>query len=323
MSMPKIVILDGYTTNPGDLSWEGLATLGNLQVFERTPPELVVERAKDATIALTNKVVFDEKTLSQLPQLRCISVLATGYNNIDVPAAQKRGVVVCNVRGYAADSVAQHVFALLLELSNKISLHVEDVKNGGWQNSDDWNYTLGQTTELAGKTMGIYGLGQIGNRVADIALAFGMKILAHHKHPERDKRPGVGFVELETLFSESDVVTLHVPLTADNQGIVNKKMLSLMKQSAILINTGRGGLINETDLKEALEHARIAAVALDVLTEEPPKNGHQLIGVKNCLITPHNAWATKEARNKLLEESVENVRAFLAGKARNLVGSGR
>jgi glycerate dehydrogenase len=319
--MLNIVILDGHTANPGDLSWDALAALGNLTVHERTPPELTVERGAAADIVLTNKAVLDEKTLAQLPRLRLISVLATGYNVVDVAAAQRLGVTVCNVRGYAANSVAQHVFAMVLAIANRIAEHSQHAKAGGWANSPDWSYTLSPLWELAGKTMGIYGLGQIGQRVAEIALAFDMKVIANHKHPERDKRAGVEFVSFETLLSQSDVLTLHAPLTADNQGIINQFSLAQMKPSALLINTGRGGLAVEADLKNALENGVIAAAGLDVLTQEPPKLGNVLLDAKNCLITPHNAWATREARKRLIAESVENVRAFLAGKPRNVVGS--
>jgi glycerate dehydrogenase len=318
--MKNIVILDGHTANPSDLSWDALAALGNLTVYERTPPKLTVERAAAADIVLTNKAVLDEKTLAQLPRLRLISVLATGYNVVDVAAAQRLRVTVCNVRGYAANSVAQHVFAMVLALANRIAEHSQHAKAGGWAHSPDWSYTLWPLWELAGKTMGIYGFGQIGQRVAEIALAFGMKVIANHKHPERDKRAGIEFVSFENLLAQSDVLSLHAPLSADNQGIINKGTLAQMKPSALLINTGRGGLLVEADLKNALENGVIAAAGLDVISEEPPCKGNLLMAVENCLITPHNAWATKEARERLIAESVENVRAFLAGNPRNKIG---
>jgi len=292
-----------------------------LTIHERTPNDLVVERALEADIVLTNKAVLDEKTLAQLPRLRFVSVLATGYNVVDVAAAQRLGIAVSNVRGYAANSVAQHVFAMTLAISNRIAEHSQHAKAGGWANSLDWSYTLAPLWELSGKTMGIYGFGQIGQRVAEIALAFGMRVIACHKHPERDKRSGVEFVSFENLLAQSDVLTLHAPLTAENQGIINEMSLRKMKPSALLINTGRGGLVVEKDLKNALEGGVIAAAGLDVLSEEPPRNGSLLFGVNNCLITPHNAWATKEARERLIAETVENVRAFLAGQPRNLVAS--
>ncbi len=319
--MKNIVVLDGFTANPGDLSWAALAELGNLTIHDRTPPEQVVERAIHADIVLTNKAVLDTATLAKLPRLRCISVLATGYNVVDVAAANRQGITVCNVRGYAANSVAQHVFAMVLALTNRISEHAQHTAAGGWATSPDWSYTLAPIWELAGKTMGIYGFGQIGQRVADIALAFGMRVIAHHKHPERDQRHNVEFVTLEELLAQSDVLSLHAPLSAENQGVINKNSLAKMKKTALLINTGRGGLVVETDLKAALENEAVAAAGLDVLSEEPPRSGSPLLGLPNCLVTPHIAWASREARQRLMEESVENVRAFLAGKPRNVVGS--
>ncbi len=318
--MNKIVVLDGRTANPGDLSWEGLAALGELSVYERTPPDQVLARAKGAQILLTNKTVLDEKTLRQLPGLRCISVLATGYNIVDVKAADDLGILVCNVRGYAANAVAQHVFAMILAFANRISEHAAHVAKGGWQSSVDFSYHLFPLVELSGKVMGIYGFGQIGRKVAEIALAFGMKVVSHHKHPIRDRREGVSFVSFETMMRESDFVSLHAPLSDENQGIVNEASLAWMKPSAFLINTGRGGLIRERDLKKALEAEQIAGAGLDVLSTEPPRSGNVLIGAKNCFITPHNAWASKEARAALIRESVENVRAFLNGSPRNRTG---
>jgi glycerate dehydrogenase len=318
--MANIVVLDGHTMNPGDLSWEPLEALGNLKVYDQTPSGQVPDRAKGAEILLTNKVILNEKIFEELPKLRFISVMATGYNVVDVEAAKERGIVVSNVRGYAANSVAQHVFALLLEMTNQAAAHSRDVAAGGWQKSPYWSYNLQTTWELAGKTMGIYGFGQIGQKVADIALAFGMKVISNHKHPERDRRTGVTFVSFEKMMTESDVVTLHAPLTTENQGIVNSQTLGLMKRSAYLVNTGRGGLVMEADLKMALETGVIAGAGLDVLSVEPPAGGNILTGVKNCLITPHNAWATRESRARLLAESAENVKAFLEGNPRNEIG---
>mgnify|MGYP001373252905 CR=1 FL=1 len=318
--MAKIVVLDGHTTNPGDLSWEKMDALGTLTVYPRTEPAELLPRAHNAEIVLTNKVVFDKNTFAQLPKLKCISVMATGYNVIDVKAAQAQGVVVCNVRGYATASVAQHVFALVLGFYSKIDRHARSVAGGQWQTSPDWSYTLGSTSELAGKTIGIYGFGQIGQQVAKIALAFGMKVVSNHKHPQRDKRRGVEFVPFEKLLQLSDVLTLHAPLSAENEGIINAKSLAMMKPGAILINTGRGGLIVENDLRQALESGTIAGAGLDVLSQEPPEQGNVLIGAPNCTVTPHNAWASKEARQRLLDESVQDVSAFLKGKPRNEIG---
>ncbi len=318
--MINITLLDGHTTNPGDLSWSPLEALGHLTIYDRTPPGQVLERAAGADILLTNKTVLDETILSQLPRLRFISVMATGYNVVDVEAARSLGIAVSNVVGYAANSVAQRVFSLLLELADRPAAHSADVAAGGWQSSPDWSYTLMPTMELAGKTLGIYGFGQIGQRVADIALAFGMEVVACHKHPERDARPGVRFVSFEEMMAQSDAVTFHAPLTGANSGIVNSATLAMMKPTAFLINTGRGGLVVEADLKNALDAGTIAGAGLDVLSQEPPAQGNVLIGAKNCLITPHNAWATREARQRLLWESAENVRAFLDGKQRNKIG---
>ncbi len=318
--MHKIVVLDGHTTNPGDLSWEKMEALGKLTVYPRTPPDKVAERVGEASIVLTNKVVFDKKILEKLPHLKCISVMATGYNVIDVQAARDKNIVVCNVKGYATDSVAQQVFALVLEFYSKIACHANSVAEGSWEKSPDWSYTLSTTKELTGKTIGIYGFGQIGQQVARIALAFGMKVVSNHKHPVRDKRRGVKFVAFEKMLEQSDIVTLHAPLTAENEGIINKKTLAMMKPTAILINTGRGGLIVEKDLKQALEKGIIAGAGLDVLSHEPPSQGNILIGAPNCIITPHIAWASFESRRRLLEESVKNVSAFLKGTPRNEIG---
>ena len=315
----KIAILDAYTMTHGVLSLDAFRALGQLQAFDRTPPELTVARACGAQVILTNKTIIDGPVMDQLPALKFISVMATGYNAVDIEAARERGITVSNVRGYSTFSVAQHVFALLFALTNKIAGHSAHVKAGGWSTNPDWSYTLGPTTELQGKTMGIYGLGKIGNKVADIALALGMKVLAHHKHPKREARPGVRFTSFEELLKVSDVLSLHAPLSRQNQGIINRHALALMKPTAILVNTGRGGLVVEEDLVQALKTRAIAAACLDVMETEPPPAKHPLFSLENCIITPHNAWATQEARQRLLNESVENVRAFLNGTPRNVV----
>lgn len=315
----QITILDAYTMTHGQLSLDAFRALGDLRAFDRTPPALTVERARGSAIVLTNKTILDGPVMDQLPELKFISVMATGYNAVDIAAARQRGIIVSNVQGYSTWSVAQHVFALLFAVTNRIAEHNAHVKSGGWSASPDWSYTLVPTTELQGKTMGIYGLGKIGNKVADIALALGMEVLAHHKHPERDARPGVTFTSFEELLQRSDVVSLHAPLSSQNQGIINRKALSLMKPTAILVNTGRGGLVVEDDLVQALRNKSIAAACLDVMEAEPPPSDHPLFSLENCIITPHNAWATKEARQRLLDESVENVRAFIKGQPRNVV----
>lgn len=319
-SRPKIVVLDGHTLNPGDLSWDKLRALGQVSVYEHSLPEQIPERAAAAGVILVNKAVIGEAQLARLPALKCICVTATGYNNIAVEAARARGITVCNAIGYGTDSVAQHVFALLLELTNKARAHHDSVQEGQWGRIPHFCYTLGSIPELAGKVMGIYGFGRIGQRVAAIARAFGMQVIATHKHPERDARPGVAFVPLDTLFEQSDVISLHAPLTEENAGIVNTALLSRMKPTAYLINTGRGGLIDEGALKLALQSARLAGAALDVLSEEPPRNGNVLFDAPNCLVTPHMAWATREARQRLLDITVENVKAFLRGEPGNVVG---
>ena len=315
----KIIALDGRTLNPGDLSWENLSAFGEYEIYDFTPEEQVVERGRPADILLVNKVVLGKDELAQLPNLKCICVTATGYNNVDLQAARERGIPVCNAVGYSTDSVAQHVFALLLALTNKVYQHHISVQAGEWQRSDDFAYTLHTLPELAGKIFGIYGFGRIGQRVADLAQAFGMKILATHKHPERDARPGVEFVSLEELFERSDVTSLHAPLSEANREIVNAQLLQRMKSTAYLINTGRGGLIQEADLKLALQEGQLAGAALDVLSTEPPKEGNVLISAPNCILTPHLAWASLEARQRLMDITLNNIRAFQAGAPQNVV----
>lgn len=318
-SRTKIVLIDGYTINPGDLSWNKLQALGDVDIHDYSTPEEILIRAREAEIILVNKADLKQEMLQQLPKLRCICVTATGYDNVNIAFAKSKNITVCNVSGYSTNAVAQHVFALLLELINQVGKHHESVQKGDWSRSRDFSYHLWPIIELSGKTMGIYGFGKIGQKVADIAMAFGMKILATHKHPKRDARAGVTFVSLEDLFTQSDVITLHAPMSNENKEIVNKNLLFKMKPSAFLINTARGGLINEMDLKEGLENNTLAGAGLDVLSEEPPKNGNILIGVNNCIITPHNAWSALEARERLLEEAVENVAAYLRGEAKNMV----
>ena len=317
--MPELVVLDGYTLNPGDLAWDALSALGSLTVYDRTPAELVVERARQATIILVNKQLISAEILAALPQLRFIAVTATGYNNVDVAAARQREIAVANVAGYGTLAVAQHVFALLLEMTNKVAAHHASVQQGDWSRQVDFSYTLEPILELSSLRLGIYGLGRIGQAVAKVALALGMQVSAHHKHPQRDALPGVDFVDLPTLFSTCNVVTLHAPLNAENDQIVDRSLLERMPAPAFLINTGRGGLVNETDLLYCLEKGRLTGVALDVLSAEPPAPDHPLLSAPNCIITPHMAWASVSARQRLLTETVLNVQAFLAGEPRNWV----
>ena len=316
---PKIVVLDGHTLNPGDLSWNELKNLGEVDFYDRTSSDEIVPRAKDATILIVNKLVLTREHIEQLPVLRCICVSATGYNNVDLVATREREICVSNAVGYGTHSVAQHVFALLLELSNNVALHHQSVLNGDWSNQPDFSYWKKPLIELNGKTMGILGFGRIGQKVASIAMAMGMRVLATHRHPERDALVGVTFVRIEDLFSASDVVCLTVPLNDKTRQIVDAKMLQRMKPSAFLINTGRGELINESDLYQALVEEKLAGAGLDVLDGEPPRSDHPLFDLPNCIITPHQAWASKEARQRLLDITVGNVASYLRGKPQNVV----
>lgn len=315
----RIVVLDGYTLNPGDLTWEALAALGECAVYERSAPGEVVPRARDAEVIFTNKTVLDAATLQLLPKLRYIGVLATGYNVVDVRAARERGVTVTNVPAYSTRSVAQHVFALLLELTQHVGHHARTVREGRWSSAVDFCYWDFPLIELEGLTMGIVGFGRIGQAVARLADAFGMNVLAHVRRPPPTPPRGVRLVELDTLFAESDVVTLHCPLTADNKGLVNARRLAMMKRSAFLINTARGPLVNEADLAAALNAGQIAGAGLDVLAVEPPGADNPLLTAKHCYITPHFAWATGAARARLMDVAIQNLRAFLSEKPVNVI----
>ena len=318
MNMPRIVILDGYTLNPGDLDWSGLAALGELVVYDRTAADLVVERSRGAGIVLTNKTPLSAEALEQLPELRAIGVLATGYNVVDTAAARARGIPVMNVPGYGTAAVAQHVFALLLELTQRSGHHSAEVHGGAWSRHADWwfwNFPLG---ELSGLTMGIVGLGSIGRQAAGIARAFGMTTVALARG-EREAEDGVEFLERGEFLAVADVISLHCPLVPGNAGMVNGDWLRDMKRSAYLINTARGPLIDEAALAAALRAGEIAGAGLDVLSVEPPPGDHPLLGVPNCVITPHLAWAARASRARLLATVVENVRGFLAGQPQHVV----
>jgi glycerate dehydrogenase len=317
--MSQIVFLDSYTTNPGDLDWSPLEALGTVRLHDRTPAELIIERSAQADILITNKTPLTANTLALLPKLKLICVAATGYNIVDVAAARNRNVPVCNVSGYSTPAVAQHVFALMLAFTNRVADYSAESHAGAWSRAADFSYWHEPLTELAGKTLGIYGLGAIGQATARVALAFGMEVIAVHKHPQRDAMAGVRFVEAPTLWAESDFITLHVPLTEQTQGLIDADTLRQMKSSAILINTGRGGLVVEADLRAALEQGQIAGAGLDVLSSEPPAPDHPLIGAPNCLITPHQAWASQEARQRLLAGVVENIRSWQQGKPQHVV----
>ncbi len=314
----NITYLDGYTLNPGDLSWVPLKKLGDFTVYDRTAPEEIVDRAADAEIILSNKVVLSAETLAQLPNLRYIGVTATGYNNVDLAAARKQGIVVTNVAGYSTSAVAQHTFSLLLGLTNHTELHSQSVRAGDWTNAADWCYWKTPLVEIAGKTIGLIGLGDIGTQVARIALAFGMRVLAHRKS-DKPAEAGIELVELDKLLRESDVISLHCPLTEDTSEIIDAKSLAKMKSSAYLINTGRGGLIKEQDLADALNAGQLAGAAVDVLSTEPPKADNPLLTAKNCLITPHVAWAFFESRQRLMQMVAENIAAFQNGQPINVV----
>jgi glycerate dehydrogenase len=318
----KIVVLDGFALNPGDLSWEALKNIGDVTIYDRTPEEKRFERAKDAEIIITNKTLIDKELLHKLDKLKYVGVLATGYNVVDTEEAKKKGIIVTNVPAYSTDSVAQMVFALLLELSNHTKSHSDAVKCGTWSRSKDfcfWNHPL---VELSGKTMGIIGFGSIGEKVADIAEAFGMKVLAYSRTVKvQSHRKNFKWVTLEELLKQSDVVSLHCPLLSETKGLINRDTLKLMKKNAILINTSRGPLVLENDLADALNNGVIAGAGLDVLCSEPPEKDNPLFKAKNCIITPHIAWASKEARERLMATAVSNVKRFLEGNAVNVVNN--
>jgi glycerate dehydrogenase len=315
----KIVILDAHTANPGDLSWAAFEQLGQSAVFDRTPESEIVARAQDAEIILTNKAVLSRATLAALPRLRYVGVTATGYNVVDVAAAREHGVTVTNVPDYGTPSVAQAVFALILELTNRTGHHAQTVRDGRWVRSPDWCYWDFPLIELKGLTLGIAGLGQIGESVAHIGRAFGMNVIAVRRNPTAGRKDEIEFTDLDTLFRRSDVLSLHCPLTPETRGLVNRTRLGQMKSTAFLINTARGPLVDEAALAAALNEGRIAGAGLDVLSVEPPPANNPLLGARNCFITPHVAWASRSARQRLLEVTLANVRAFLAGKPQNVV----
>lgn len=314
----NIVVLDGYTLNPGDLSWGALRALGNCQIHDRTPAHLVVERARDAEVVLTNKTPIRAEHLGLLPDLRYIGVLATGTNVVDLDAAGARRIVVTNVPGYSTASVAQTTMALLLELALHVGYQAERVRNGSWSRSPDFATWEKPLTELQGLTMGIVGFGQIGRAVARLADAFGMQVLACTRDISKPAGPA-RFVDLPSLFRLSDVVSLHCPLTPETHRLVNAEKLAWMKSSAFLLNTARGPLIDEPALAETLNSGRIAGAALDVLSIEPPPPDNPLLSARNCVVTAHQAWATSAARRRLMDAVVENVRAFLNGTPQNVV----
>lgn len=315
----KIVVLDGYTLNPGDLTWKPLQELGEVTVYERTPQEEIVSRASGAEVVLTNKAVLDADILDRLPDLKYIGVLATGYNVVDLDAARRHGLVVTNIPAYSTDSVAQMVFAHLLNIVQRVDHYAIQNRAGVWSSSPDFSYCDTPLVELCGKRMGIVGFGHIGQAVARIALAFGMQVAVFTSKSQEQLPEGCLKVSMDSIFRESDVVSLHCPLTPDTNKLVNSSRLSVMKKSAILINTGRGGLVDEKALAEALKTGRIKAAGVDVLTSEPPKADNPLLKLDNCFITPHIAWATQEARMRLMNQAVANVKAYIDGKVINNV----
>ncbi|HPM87452.1 MAG TPA: D-2-hydroxyacid dehydrogenase [Bacteroidales bacterium] len=311
----KIVVLDGYALNPGDLSWDELKTLGEVEIYDRTTPSETVKRASGRQILLTNKTLLMSEELDRLPDVKYIGVLATGYNVVDTEAAKQKGIIVTNVPAYGTMSVAQHVFALIFEFSNYAGCLSEGVRSGRWSNSIDFCYWDKPLAELAGLTIGIIGFGRIGRAVAGIAEALGMKVIIS----ERNKVPGYENHSVEELLKQSDIVSLHCPLTPETKGIINSVRLKLMKSSALLVNTARGPLVVEKDLANALNDGRIAGAALDVLSVEPPPSDNPLLSAKNCIITPHVAWASFSARKRLMDIAVSNVRQYLSGNPVNVV----
>jgi len=314
----KIVVLDGYTLNPGDLSWEGVKELGDLTIHDHTPPHMTLERIQDAELVLTNKAPLGKEIMDKAGKLRYIGLLATGYNIIDTEYAASKNITVVNVPAYSTYSVMQQVFALVLQFTNRTKEQSDSVHRGDWVSCRDFCYLSAPLSELYGKTLGIVGFGQIGRQVAKTAEAFGMQVLAQNRSP-KDAPAYVHLCDLDTVLRESDVVTLHCPLNAENQGMINQQSLSKMKATALLINTARGGLIVEEDLASALNNGIIAGAALDVLSTEPPTADNPLLTAKNCIITPHVAWATQEARARLMDIVVDNLRQFIAGTPVNVV----
>lgn len=318
----NIVVLDGYTENPGDLSWEGFEKLGNLSVYDRTASSQILERIGDAEVVITNKVPITEQTFEACPSIRYVGVLATGFNVVDVAAAKAHGVVVTNIPTYGTAAVAQFAFALLLEVCHHVGHHSRTVQEGKWTQCPDfcyWDYPL---IELAGKTMGIVGFGRIGQAVGKLANAFGMNVLAYDAYQNKElEHEMCSYEDLNTVLFESDVISLHAPLTKETEGMINRENIDRMKDGVIIINTSRGPLINEGDLKEALLSKKVLAAGLDVVSTEPIRSDNVLLGLDNCIITPHIAWAPKESRQRLMDIATDNLRSFLEGHAVNVVNS--
>ncbi len=319
MNKPTIVVLDGYAENPGDLSWEGLAALGNIEVYDRTPRDEIISRSKDADILYTNKTPISAEVIHSCPKLKMISVLATGYNVVDIAAAKERGIPVTNVPTYGTDAVGQFAIALLLEICHHIGHHDAAVHAGRWENNVDWCFWDYPLIELAGKTIGIIGFGKIGRVTGRIAKAMGMRVLANDTFECDDGRAIARYVDRDTLLKESDVISLHCPLFPDTQGLINKSSIEKMKDGVIILNNSRGPLIVEEDLSAALNSGKVAAAGVDVVSSEPIKRNNPLLTAKNCIITPHISWASKESRKRLMDIAVENCKAFLNGTPINVV----
>ncbi len=313
----NIVILEAFHSNPGDQSWSAIEALGNLTIYEKSSQEQLLQRAKDADILITNKLLVTKDVLDQLPKLKMIHQLATGTDNIDKEAAKAKGVVVQNAVGYSTNAVAQHAFALMLELNSHVALHYDDTRNGGWTKSGDWCHMIKTPRELANKKLGIVGFGKIGQKAAEIGHAFGMEILAHSNHAKDGQYPNIKIVSLDKLAKESDFVSLHSPLTSQNKGMIEQHFFSQMKKSAFIINTARGGHINEEDLVEALKSDQIAGAGLDVLCDEPPHHDNPLLKLDNCIITPHIAWTSYEARKELIQIVADNIADFINSSQKN------
>lgn len=320
MPQPKIVILDGGTLNPGDIPWTAIEKLGETAVYDRTPAESIIDRSRGASVLVINKVKLPAAVLEQLPNLKLITVTATGFDCVDAAAARRLGITVSNVPIYGTDSVAQHTFALILHLCHRVDLHDQSLHPGEWVRCPDFSYWKTPLTELTNLTLGIVGFGRIGRRVGELGHAFGMKVLAQSRS-QKDVPAWSNFewADADKIFSTADVISLHCPLTPETKGIINKNSLARMKPTATLINTSRGGLVVEADLAAALNAGKIAAAAVDVLSVEPPTADNPLFHAKNCVITPHHAWATLAARKRLMKTTEENIAAFLAGKPQNVV----
>jgi len=315
----KIVMLDAYTTNPGDLSWDNFRELGDLTVFDRTPSDKIIERAKEADILITNKTPITKEIINCLPNLKFIALMSTGYNIVDYVYLKEKGISVSNIPSYSTDAVAQLVMSFILELAMNVGLHSESVKDGEWSDCTDFCYWKTPLTELSGKTIGIFGLGKIGRAVAERAKAFGMNVVAYVPRIHNDEPEYIKLLPLDKMLSDSDIVSMHCPLTPETEGIVNEEFISKMKDGAYFINTSRGTVVNEMALADALNSGKLGGAGLDVLSTEPPQKNNPLLSAKNCFITPHIAWASFETRKRLVSILYDNIMAFINGKPQNVI----